>query len=132
MFICVIFSVSFGLETARNLCIGEYRVGFNVCCSLHISVRKETQISRTDMFGTNRKLVFLFGEESSPFLLTFAKNPFLSEKRLSTSKQVRKFRMKSSSEGRWCIDLAQKCDIWQLRESVMKEEGCSVIHKTKT
>jgi len=22
--------------------------------------------------------------------------------------------MKSSSEGRWCIDLAQKCDIWQL------------------
>ena len=45
------------------------------------------------------------------FLLNFAKSPFLSEKLLSTSKQVRKFRMKSFSEERWCIDLAQKCDI---------------------
>ena len=72
MFICVIFfSVSFGLETVRNLCLGEYRVGFNICCSLHISVRKETQISRINMFGTNRKLVFLFGEESSPFFIEF-------------------------------------------------------------
>ena len=100
MFICVFFSVSFGLETVRNLCLGKYTVRYNVCCSLHVSVRKETQISRTNIFETNRKLVFLFGEESSPFLLNFAKNPFLSEKRLFTSNQVRKFRMKSSSEGR--------------------------------
>ena len=42
------------------------------------------------------------------FLLNFAKNPFLSEKRLSTSKQVKKFRMKSFGEARWYIDLAQK------------------------
>ena len=65
MFICVIFSVSFGLETVRNLSLGKYKVGFNVCCSLHISVRKETQISRTNMFETNRKLVFLFSEGAS-------------------------------------------------------------------
>ena len=87
-------------------------------------MRKETQINGTNMFRTNRKVVFLFGEESSPFfLLNFTRNPFLSEKRLSTSKQVRKFRMKSSSEGRWCIDLDQKMLVSGNIESVMKEEG---------
>ena len=67
MFICVIVSVSFGLETVRNLCLSKYRVVFNICCSLHISVRKERQMSIANMFETNRKLVLLFSEESSPF-----------------------------------------------------------------
>ena len=103
MFICVKFSVHFYLETGRNFCLGKYRVRFNVCCSLYMSVRKETQISQTNMSETKRT-----ARKAPHFLLNFAKNPCLNEKCPSTSKQVRKFRMKRSSEGRWCIDLAQK------------------------
>ena len=108
VFVQFFFLLHFGLGTVRHLCFGKYRLGINVCCSLHISVLEDTQISITNMFETNRKLVFLFSKESSHFLLNFANNPFLCEKRLSTSTQVRKFRMKSPSEGMWCIDLAPK------------------------
>ena len=50
-----IFLFHFGLETIRHLCFGKYRVRFNVCCSLHISVREETQISITNMFEKKKK-----------------------------------------------------------------------------
>ena len=67
--------------------------------------------------------------EASHFLLNFAKNPFLSEKRLSTSKQIRKFRMKSSSEGRWCIDLAQKMWYLAIRKAWWRRRA--VVSSTK-
>ena len=61
------FLFHFCQETVRHLCLGKNRVGFNVCCSLHVSVRKETQTTKSNMFETKRKLVFLFREERSPF-----------------------------------------------------------------
>ena len=74
------FLFHFGLEMVRHFCLGNYRVGFNVCCSLHISALEETQMGYTNMFQTNRKLVFLFSEESSPFFIEFSlKNLWLRQ-----------------------------------------------------
>ena len=53
------FLFHFGLETVRHLCFGKNRVGFNVFCSLHITVREETQISITNMLGNKPKASFL-------------------------------------------------------------------------
>ena len=61
------FLFHFCRETVRHLCLGKFRVGFKVCCSLHVSARKETQTTKSNMFETKRKLFFLFSEESSPF-----------------------------------------------------------------
>ena len=37
--------VFFLFDFCSFLYLGKYKVEFNVCCSLHISVRKETQMS---------------------------------------------------------------------------------------
>ena len=65
MFIYAIFFLfHFGLETVRHFCLGKHRVGFNVCCSLHISVRAETQISKT--INLPLLLTFTFGTSTCP------------------------------------------------------------------
>ena len=77
--------------------------------SSHKRAQGDTNKLNKTMFENKTKTSFhVQGGKLPIFLLNFVKNPFLSEKRLSTSKQVRKFRMKSFSVGRWCIDLAPK------------------------
>ena len=44
--------------TYKNNVLLNYRVELNVCCSLHLSVHKETQISK-NMFENKTKTSFL-------------------------------------------------------------------------
>ena len=59
--ICLFVYFFFLLIFVSFLCLGKYRVEFNGCCSLHISVRKETQISKLNknMFENKTKTSFL-------------------------------------------------------------------------
>ena len=112
MFIYVFVQFYFCLKTIRTIKVGR------TFAVLFTTTRKRRQKQPKQIFETKRKWIFLLSEESSPFfLLNLAKSPFLNEKRLFTSKQVKKFRMKNSSEGRWCIDLAQKIGYLPIRSA---------------
>lgn len=78
-------------------------------CSLHIQAQRETtKIENKKSSKLKRSQCSCSARKAPHFLLNFAKSPCLIEKCLSTSKQVKKFLTKSSREGQWCIDFAQK------------------------